>query len=1175
MNTLFLRTILACSLLPALNALAVTYTWGGGTGNWTATNWNPGSVAGPTSGANDAVIGSGAVSLTSTVNYTGSTTVSGGSLDLSDTNGRIYSAFGWANQTVTVGSGGLLNLGGWGDGASGTSGGLGQLAFTAANLVVNGGTVRYSASTVDSGNQDRGFTIGASGATFEANGGANVFTLNQGRGFGITSASAGTLTLGGANNGTSSMVLGGTGGLTKTGAGTWTLTGINTHTGGTTVNQGVLDLNAQSGGTGAIRGAVTVNSGAELRSSGGGGAVFGYTAGQKIDTFTIIGGLINNATGVNHVWNATLNMTGGEMRTNGGVSSNSTGNFFEWGNTAVNTFASANTATLSGRIRVRADANANLTFTVADGAAATDLLVSAAITSQSGTTGLIKNGPGLLRLGGDNLYAGNTTINAGVLELAPGARMYNAGFNNTAVVTVNSGGTWRMPDYSYGGVGQLADYRQRRVLNGGAIEVTGNTHSSGQNFTVNALGGTFAYLPSGQTLSLVGNGNGNILTDGPLTFNSVGNITITEVVEGTGSLIKTGGGTLTLSQVNTYSGDTTVSVGTLKLGNATALGTTAGSTLIQSGATLDLGGVLAGVNSTEAISVQGSGVGGLGAIINTGAAIMNSGIGNLTLTGDTTLGGSNRWDIRSGITFTGNGYTLTKTGSFQMAVSSPLNGADIVLNAGRLTIQHADALGTGGTTTLNPGSTLDFYGAYTVPETLILNGGILASENNDTTFSGAMTVNTATTINTLAGGHDITISGAMGGTGDLLKTGPSTLTLNNPSSTRTGRTTVQQGTLVLAGASGNLGLGNPAATADAIVLGGVIAGPANSAGTLLVSGGDLNPGAGRGLTLAGSGGTLDIAATRTLNLAGTLNASAASTTLAKAGSGTFSLTGNAQINALQVNGGTYVQASGDTTVYTTSTGVSIAPSATYKLSGGVLRTDMIKVASGGTFEWGNAALTHYQTNANGNNLGAFSSTGYSEVRSGVTLRIEGSTATTNGATLELHNSPTLYLNGDVRFNNLLVTANLDLTSAGDSLEVEINPYLLRPYSPSLGSSAIEFGSLPLVIVSGNLTGTFDTFGTVLADSQGFTQYTGVFSSASALDDNTWFLEYAQNVNDPTGSISGQGAGVYDMIFFHYRVTGYVPEPGSFGLLAAGALGLRLARSLSEKRRKLEMGVTGL
>ena len=88
---------------------------------------------------------------------------------------------------------------------------------------------------------------------------------------------------------------------------------------------------------------------------------------------------------------------------------------------------------------------------------------------------------------------------------------------------------------------QSADYAARRVLNGGTIEVTGTTHSSGQDFTVTATGGTFRYAPAvtTDTLTLSGNVNSNIPVAGALTFDAVGNITVGEVIDGSEVVIST------------------------------------------------------------------------------------------------------------------------------------------------------------------------------------------------------------------------------------------------------------------------------------------------------------------------------------------------------------------------------------------------------------------------------------------------------------------------------------------------------------------------------------------------------------------------------------------------------------------------------------------------------------
>lgn len=226
--------------------------------------------------------------------------------------------------------------------------------------------------------------------------------------------------------------------LVKSGTGKLTLDTNTAHSGGTTVNDGVLEIAGSSGGNGRLRGTVTVNTDGELRYTGGDGTGFGYNNGNKIDTLTINGGLVD-AQHVSHMWNATVNMTGGELRVNGGVS-DPAGLHFEWGNSSVNTFASADSATISGRIRIRPDSSPNITFTVADGSAATDLLVSAAIT-QTGTSSVTKAGPGTMKLTGENRYSGHTIVQEGTLILE------QASLNDSADVELVTTGTTLQLDF--------------------------------------------------------------------------------------------------------------------------------------------------------------------------------------------------------------------------------------------------------------------------------------------------------------------------------------------------------------------------------------------------------------------------------------------------------------------------------------------------------------------------------------------------------------------------------------------------------------------------------------------------------------------------------------------------------------------------------------------------------
>ncbi len=228
---------------------------------------------------------------------------------------------------------------------------------------------------------------------------------------------------------------GGAGTITKTGAGTLRYTNANHYSGGTTVNQGTLLLDGAGGGYARIAGPLTVNSGAAVNFANEDGTGLGWINGYKVTALTINGGTVISP-GTMHVWNLSggINMSGGTLASNNGTS-NANGPQMEWINADVTTNASADTATIGGRIRMRADGGApGITFNVADGAAATDLLVSAAVTEASGGRSITKTGPGTMELSGNNTYTGATTVNGGTLVIS------GAGFSSPSI-TVNTGAT--------------------------------------------------------------------------------------------------------------------------------------------------------------------------------------------------------------------------------------------------------------------------------------------------------------------------------------------------------------------------------------------------------------------------------------------------------------------------------------------------------------------------------------------------------------------------------------------------------------------------------------------------------------------------------------------------------------------------------------------------------------
>jgi autotransporter-associated beta strand protein len=78
-----------------------------------------------------------------------------------------------------------------------------------------------------------------------------------------------------------------------------------------------------------------------------------------------------------------------------------------------------------------------------------------------------------------------------------------------------------------------------------------------------------AVIPSAQSVTFdsdtVGTIGSTITNNGTLTFNGATNYTFGQVISGSGALVKINTNTLTLSATNTYSGDTTISAGTIKL----------------------------------------------------------------------------------------------------------------------------------------------------------------------------------------------------------------------------------------------------------------------------------------------------------------------------------------------------------------------------------------------------------------------------------------------------------------------------------------------------------------------------------------------------------------------------------------------------------------------------------
>ena len=292
-----------------------------------------------------------------------------------------------------------------------------------------------------------------------------------------------------------------------------------------------------------------------------------------------------------------------------------------------------------------------------------------------------------------------------------------------------------------------------------------------------------------------------------------------------GGFTKTGPGTLQLKGTNTYTGVTTVSAGTLKLNFNTpdALGAvgTGNHTVVADGATLDFNGCYVQVvNSTffgrdEDLIVSGSGVGGLGALVNSGASIVNNGFRGLTLVGNTVIGGSGRIDLRSTGVYCGNGYTLTKIGSCEFAVGCPVTNSPIIINDGIYTIQTDAALGGSDyPTTLNGGKLMS-WASHTISERLIVNGGTI-SVNADKAYTFLLTGNITFNSNAVmqtewSPTNTLELSGVIDGAAGFTCNGSGFIQISGGANTYSGPTTVNSGTRLrvgkTVGGTGKLGSG--------------------------------------------------------------------------------------------------------------------------------------------------------------------------------------------------------------------------------------------------------------------------------------------------------------------------------------------------------------------------------
>ena len=374
--------------------------------------------------------------------------------------------------------------------------------------------------------------------------------------------------------------------------------------------------------------------------------------------------------------------------------------------------------------------------------------------------GLTKTGSGLLTLSNSsNSFSGPITINAGTLIATADAQL--------------GGGTANL------------------VLAGGALRTAAFTVGTGHSIQLGASGG----------------GTGTIDASGASQINAVMGQS-----GGAGNPIKTGASALTLAAANTYTGSTSVNLGTLKLDFSAGLAGTPSSNILYHGVTagtLLLGGTATAqgytANSPDAATLQ---------------VVGNASVTNSQAFGGVTLNqGNNVISASSGSSGTTNLTlgTITHNSGGLVAFTLPVSGSISLSNSNTSGILGAWATVGTNWATVSSGA-IASYSAYTT----VAGGGTISNgTTQNIKFTGAgnvslATTNTTTDINTFQFTESSTTNRTFtfGGTTSILRLGASggfwrTSTGNNATLSIGGTTT--------GAAAGKLTAGGAASTAGEIV----------------------------------------------------------------------------------------------------------------------------------------------------------------------------------------------------------------------------------------------------------------------------------------------------------------------------------------------------------------------
>jgi autotransporter-associated beta strand protein len=613
--------------------------------------------------------------------------------------------------------------------------------------------------------------------------------------YGANIADNGTFNYNSSADQTLSGNISGTGSVTVNGSGNLTLSGTNTYSGNTTINSGGALLLSGSGSIASTN--IIVAGGAMLD-------VSGETTPFVLSSFEV---LTNNSvgaviSGANNCSVGTLSLvsdgvnpcfiqTNGTMTISAStvVMVNNTGATLPSG---VYPLIAATTTGTLGKVTgtvppviVTGNGAAAVASLQIDGSGNLNLVIGGNIQTWTGASGTswttagnwltgISPGPGSNVLFNSSSTSNLSTVlnanfNIGALTILNPAAPVSIGGANTLAITNGISMSIASQNLSIAAPVVLGGSQTWTVTNALTLSANGGVFGSaaltvGGGGTV-SLGGTNTYtgtttISAGVfTISGAGQlGSGSyaaaITDNGVFNYNSSASQTFSGVVSGTGTLLESGPGTLTLSGTNTYSGSTAISGGMLTIGGTGQLGN---------------GSYAAAITDNGIFNFNSSSAQALSGIISGSGALNYLGTGTLIISATNTY---------SGGTTIANG-TIPLVNSYEFGIGPvTVNSNGYAYNYSAITVTVTNALTLNGGQLHTGGGNAGTHNTWAGPVTLAANSSVQSDgATTGNSFTGGLNMGNSSYTLTIGGNGNN--SGSANNFNSVISGGPNATILVN------------------------------------------------------------------------------------------------------------------------------------------------------------------------------------------------------------------------------------------------------------------------------------------------------------------------------------------------------------------------------------------------------------